>query len=66
MGIYWGEPHNSDLNSEFSYVWQSQEEINFKLLGGESESAFLLSLWSVRIVKLKVLHNESSRAVHNK
>ena len=28
---------------------------NFKLVGGESESAFLFSLWSVHIVKLKPL-----------
>ena len=38
---------------------------NFKLVGGESESAFFFSLWSVHIAKLKLLHNES-RAVHSK
>ena len=33
---------------------------NFKLVGGESESAFLFSLWSVHVVKLKLIHNEST------
>ena len=29
---------------------------NFKMVSGESELAFFFSLWSVHIVKLKLLH----------
>ena len=37
----------------------------YNWFGGESESAFFFSLWSVHTVKLILLHNES-RAVHSK
>ena len=60
--------HNRLLNRSIMHFAFSKHILflyNFKLVGGESESAFFFSLWSMNIVKSKLLHTESM-AVHSK
>ena len=50
----------SPCSGDFAFSKHLLFLYNFKLVGGESESAFFFSLWSVHIVKLKLIHNEST------
>ena len=49
----------SPYSGDFAFSKYILFLFSFKLVGGESKSAFFFSLWSVHIVKLKLLHTES-------